>query len=197
MATNNVSDISGETIDGEFPVAGIDNDTQGFRDNFSIIKSDLSIAKQEITDLYQRTPKLDEENNFDGSIIAQASLKAVTEETFAAGTFSQTEATIDFTNGHYQIVKLGEISTGGSVINNIEISLDGWPQLDNQVSKMRIQLSTISESLTVVVNWPGTYKVSENWPGSDFTVDNSDTVVEFWTPNKGQTVYANYIGKFA
>ena len=36
------SNIVSETIDAEFPVAGQDNDTQGFRDNFSTIKDSLS-----------------------------------------------------------------------------------------------------------------------------------------------------------
>ena len=45
------SNIISGTIDGEYPVAGIDNDTQGFRDNFSIIKDSLAAAKAEVEDL--------------------------------------------------------------------------------------------------------------------------------------------------
>ena len=33
------SNIISSTIDDTYPVAGIDNDTQGFRDNFNIIKT--------------------------------------------------------------------------------------------------------------------------------------------------------------
>ena len=38
-------------IDITYPIAGQDNDTQGFRDNFSSIKNNLNIAKNEISDL--------------------------------------------------------------------------------------------------------------------------------------------------
>ena len=43
MASNIISD----TIDATYPVAGVDNDTQGFRDNFSIIKTGLNTANSE------------------------------------------------------------------------------------------------------------------------------------------------------
>ena len=35
------SNITYTTIDEQFPVAGQDNDSQGFRDNFSIIKENF------------------------------------------------------------------------------------------------------------------------------------------------------------
>ena len=36
------SSIVHSTLDGNYPVAGVDNDTQGFRDNFTIIKTGLA-----------------------------------------------------------------------------------------------------------------------------------------------------------
>jgi hypothetical protein len=53
MASNIVS----ETIDAAYPVAGVDNDTQGFRDNFQIIKDGLLTAKIEITSLQVQTER--------------------------------------------------------------------------------------------------------------------------------------------
>ena len=38
------STIISATIDGTYPVAGQDNDSQGFRDNFTIIKTGLATA---------------------------------------------------------------------------------------------------------------------------------------------------------
>lgn len=201
MATNNVSDIVSGSIDGEYPVAGVDNDTQGFRDNFSIIKSNFETAKNEITDLYQRTPKLDEENNFDGSIITQASMKANTETVFTPGTFTESNAVVDFINGHYQIIKV-------NTPDSIEIALEGWPQNDDQVAKMRIQIRQLSNDenpTPVIVNWVtenGTIKIdSSNWPNSaaepELTVTEEDIIIDFWTPDKGTTIFAHYIGTYA
>lgn len=45
------SNIVDTTIDETYPVAGVDNDSQGFRDNFNIIKSNFVAAKAEITEL--------------------------------------------------------------------------------------------------------------------------------------------------
>ena len=39
------------TINVEFPVPGADNDSQGFRTNFSIIQTALEVAAEEISDL--------------------------------------------------------------------------------------------------------------------------------------------------
>lgn len=45
------SNINTNTIDTKYPIAGQDNDTQGFRDNFASIKNNLDIASAEITSL--------------------------------------------------------------------------------------------------------------------------------------------------
>ena len=251
MATNNVSDVVSGSIDGEYPVAGVDNDTQGFRDNFSIIKDNFVITKEEITDLYQRTPKLDEENNFDGSVITQASMKANTETVYTPGTFSQSSAVVDFTNGHYQIIKV-------NTPDSIELVLEGWPQVDDQVAKLRVQIEQIVNDIDlsvddlqigeiyvitfagntdftligsddnnigtvfvatgpgtgtgkvkpynpVVVNWRtegGTIVIdsNNNWPNSsnepEITIGQQKTIIDFWSPDKGTTIFAHYIGTF-
>lgn len=43
------SNINPTIIDITYPIAGQDNDTQGFRDNFSSIKNNFSVAKSEIS----------------------------------------------------------------------------------------------------------------------------------------------------
>ena len=45
------SSINPNNIDITFPVAGQDNDSQGFRDNFTNLKTSLQYAKDEIEDL--------------------------------------------------------------------------------------------------------------------------------------------------
>lgn len=48
-----MSNINATLINEEFPIAGVNNNTQGFRDNFSIIKENLSIASDEITEMQE------------------------------------------------------------------------------------------------------------------------------------------------
>jgi hypothetical protein len=45
------SNINPTNIDIAYPVAGQDNDTKGFRDNFTIIKNNFTVASSEISDL--------------------------------------------------------------------------------------------------------------------------------------------------
>ena len=60
MASNIVPD----TIDDAYPVAGQDNDSQGFRDNFNIIKTNFTYAKSEIENLQNDTAKTNADNVF-------------------------------------------------------------------------------------------------------------------------------------
>ena len=58
------SNIDNTSIDATFPVAGQDNDSQGFRNNFNTIKNNFTAAKNEIEDLQTNTAKLNTSNNF-------------------------------------------------------------------------------------------------------------------------------------
>ena len=48
------SNINPTNIDGAYPIAGQDNDSQGFRDNFTNIKTNLTYAKSELDDLQSK-----------------------------------------------------------------------------------------------------------------------------------------------
>ena len=48
------SNINPNNIDGTYPVAGQDNNSQGFRDNFTNIKTNFQFAEDEINDLQEK-----------------------------------------------------------------------------------------------------------------------------------------------
>jgi hypothetical protein len=200
------SNIISETIDGAYPVAGVDNDTQGFRNNFSIIKNNFAAAKSEIETLQESTAKLNETNNFRGSNINEANFQAVTEQHFPIGGLAplQTGVNIDFRNGHYHTLVIDSA--------NVTLNLVGWPDavLDadsTKVAKFTVELrgAGTSPSDPRTITWTtrgggaGTkIKTSSNFP-TPFTVDNNvedPVIVEFWSYNGGTTVYANYLGRF-
>ena len=58
-----MSNIIHATIDENFPIAGQDNSSQGFRTNFDLIKSALEVAKDEITDLENNVVRTDQDND--------------------------------------------------------------------------------------------------------------------------------------
>jgi hypothetical protein len=52
------SSINTTSIDETFPIAGQDNDSQGFRDNFNNIKNNFGVARDEISALLLKVTSL-------------------------------------------------------------------------------------------------------------------------------------------
>ena len=113
------SNINPNNIDTAYPVAGQDNDSQGFRDNFTNIKTNFEFAQQEITDLENKVvlkaaltgTTLD--NDMGGSLLRNAKLQG-TRATRIAPTDTAGNITVDFSAGsYYKISQLtGDISLG-------------------------------------------------------------------------------------
>ena len=75
-----ISSSSIQGIDALYPVAGVDNDSQGFRDNFNIIKTQLGNAATDLSALDTNTAKLNANNDFSGNDISDANFIKNTEE---------------------------------------------------------------------------------------------------------------------
>lgn len=80
------SKINFNNIDGGYPVAGQDNDSQGFRDNFTNIKNNFRYTSEEITDLQSKVVLKSPltgtvlQNDMNYSPIYRAKLKSPVEE---------------------------------------------------------------------------------------------------------------------
>lgn len=109
------SNINPNNIDGSYPVAGQDNSSQGFRDNFTNIKVNFQYAAEEIDDLQSKAllkaalsgSTLD--NNMNNNLIYAANIQ---DFSATAVNLGATSGSIDlnYAAGHYQT-----ISTSGSV----------------------------------------------------------------------------------
>jgi hypothetical protein len=189
--------ISG-TIDGTYPVAGIDNDTQGFRDNFTIIKTGLATAASEISTLQSTTAKLNASNDFNGTDITDANFSLNTEKYHNIGTVTS-GMNISFLNGHYQSLSIN-LDEG---VNTVNFALSDWPDRDH-VAKMTVQLfgNGTAKTVTFTVDGSGDLKYNSTYPRvasvATATVDSSTNpiIIDFWTYNRGTTVYAEYRGRF-
>ena len=192
------SNIISGTIDGAYPVAGVDNDTQGFRDNFTIIKTGLATAASEIGSLQDNTAKLNESNDFNGTDITDANFSLNTEKYHNIGTVVAGQ-NISFLNGSYQSATVN-LAEGTSTIN---FALADWPDRDH-VAKMTVQLfgNDTAKTVTFTVDGGGTIKYSSDYPRvggtATVTVDSSTNpiIIDFWTYNQGTTVYAEYRGQY-
>jgi hypothetical protein len=109
------SNINPNNIDGAYPVAGQDNNSQGFRDNFTNTVTNFQFAADEITDLQNKAVLKSAlvgttlNNNMGGSILSNAQLQAISETVVTLGTVSGT-TTINYASGSYQT-----LTTNGAV----------------------------------------------------------------------------------
>jgi len=186
------SNISTTGVDATFPIAGQDNDSQGFRNNFNTVKNNFTAAKSEIEALQTDTAKLNAANNFLGNDVSGANLIANTEKVYPGGTLTGPQ-NISFTDGNYQTFTIG---------NSITLTFADWPA-SGKVGKIRlVLLDTLGDSTTRVVTWAtsggGAIKYGPGFP-SPFNVASNvnPVVVDFWTDDGGTTVYAEYVGVFS
>ena len=103
------SNINPNNIDGAYPVAGQDNNSQGFRDNFTNIKTNFQYTEDEINDLQNKAllksaligQTLD--NNMNDALIYAAQIKDFSASRVdVAPSGSPLTATINYASGHYQ-----------------------------------------------------------------------------------------------
>ena len=189
------SAITTTNIDGAFPIAGQDNNSQGFRDNFTNIKTGLNTAKSEITALQTNTAKLNANNDFNGFVIQNAEINQVYGSVRNNGTINTTTS-IDIENGPLQIYTFS---------NNATIQFTNWPASD-LYARIRLHLkSNTADSSVITVTFAteagGTILRSGDGAAfpSPFTlnINGAFRVVEAWTYNGGTSVYLKYLGEFA
>ena len=110
------SQINPNDINGAYPVAGQDNNSQGFRTNFTNTVTNFQYAADEITDLQSNAvlkaaltgTTLD--NNMNGSPLYNYEASQVSQTTSLIGTTSGS-VTLNWANGSYQT-----LTTSGSIV---------------------------------------------------------------------------------
>jgi hypothetical protein len=154
------SAINTNGINVNYPVPGVNNSSQGFRDNFSVIRTDLNTAASEITDL---------QNN----AILKSALTGIALNNDMANTLLSNTLTRGFRATTYNLgnaisgimtvnASLGDVQYG-SIVGNTTIQFTGWAPAGTQ-SNVELQLA-ISNSNAVIsfpseVSITGTYGVT-------------------------------------
>jgi hypothetical protein len=140
------SAINPNNIDGNYPVAGQDNSSQGMRDNFTNIKVNFQSAAAEITDIQNKGifksaltgATLD--NNMSDALLYAAQIRDFSGTTVdVAGTSGS--ILINYVQGHYQY-----ITTSGS----ITLSFANFPPLD-QYGYIKLQINITNTAHTVTL----------------------------------------------
>lgn len=140
------SKINPTNVNGNYPVAGQDNNSQGFRDNFTSIRNNFSSAANEISDLQSKVilkSALEGEelnNDLDSAIIKNVQLQGTRETVIPLGTTSGT-ITLNYANASYFTV-----STSGNITAEFT---NPTPSNTLTAFKLRIVVTDAAHTLTI------------------------------------------------
>ena len=140
------SNINPNDINGAYPVAGQDNNSQGFRDNFTNTSTNFQYAADEITDLQSKSvlkaaltgTTLD--NNMNGSLLYNAQVQQITNTVVPLGTLSGS-IPINWALGSYFT-----LTTNGAV----SLDFSNLPAAGVEAS-WTVSITVVSTSHTVTV----------------------------------------------
>jgi hypothetical protein len=190
-----MSSINPNNIDGTYPIAGQDNDSQGFRDNFTNIKNNLNFAQAELADLQLnailKAPlgsagQTSTNNTLNYELLAEAQLTRTVEKT--ANTVPSTATpTISWADGNHQRLFLSN--------TNLTLSFTGWPDA-NLHTRLRLEVLvanaastiTLPSSITTGINKLANANVTTKTLSYTSLDSGNIRVYEFSTWNSGATV---------
>ena len=203
------SAINYQTISTTYPVAGQDNDSQGFRNNFTAIAAGLASAASEITALQSNTLKsanlADNSpavNNMLGSLLYNGTFN----QFYGAvgGTITASSSTaIDVTAG---VIQEFIISNTGVVL-----TFTNWPAGGTYgVARVILYGDQNASRVVTLQTSLGTFIPSSNWSSTasgtgtkgsgtvGLTLNASGTyeVIEAWTIDGGGHVFIKNIGEY-
>jgi hypothetical protein len=141
------SNINPQNINGNYPVAGQDNDSQGFRNNFTNIKNNLSAAAAEITDLQNKAvlkaPLTGQtlDNDFENALVSNIRLRGVRQVIRPLGPVSGS-VLIDV-----DLAPVHTLTTDGSVT----LAFDGWPVSSNSYAEVQVRVNVVNVAHTVTL----------------------------------------------
>lgn len=183
------SNINANNIDGTYPVAGQDNDSQGFRTNFTNIKTNFTNAKSEIEDLQGKVivksalTGVSLDNNMAGTVLSGAQLKDTRESLVNIGTAGGSQELNHGTAHNYSITTNASVS----------LSFAGFPAAGT-VGRIRFEITVAS--LTHTLTLPSSVTTGiDGIPGYNettrvLTFDELGTYhFEFWTRDGGTTIH--------
>ena len=140
------SSINPNNIDGSYPVAGQDNNSQGFRDNFTNTKVNFQYAEDEINDLQSKVvlkaalTGSSLNNDMNDALLIAAQIQDFSALRVGISSTSGSIA-INYASGHYQT-----ISTTGS----ISLSFNSFPP-SGQYGYLKLQINITNVAHTVTL----------------------------------------------
>ena len=167
---------------------GADNDTQGFRNNFTAIQSAFAVAASEVNDIQNNGVKLSQTNDFGDNILKGAVLQNYGELSVSKiATTTVTNyayVTIDYSEASYHKVSLINSASTGTVF---AFSILNWPPA-NRFGKLTLELKP-SNTTTATVYILGNTKILGVNSGTVNYNQTSTIFYELWSTDNGASIY--------
>ena len=184
------SSINTGNIDGAYPVAGQDNSSQGFRDNFTNIKTNFGYAKSELEDLQTKAvlkaglTGVALDNDMGGNLLYNVEISQLAMSKYAAGVLAGS-VTLDYSNGYYQT-----LTTSAS----ITLAFTNFPA-SGKHAEMAVAVTVAGVAHTVTL--PAACTVGVNTvPGISSNVITfpaaGQYLLKFTTDDNGTTIAVEY-----
>lgn len=181
--SSTITDYS-SLINVNFPIPGEDNDTQGFRDNFSRIQTSLSVASQEISNLQINAVNLSETNDFGYNILKRATLQNNSVVVSDVGLVGTSGIVVDYALGGYHKYTL----SGGEYL----FVISNWPPA-GRCGTIRIEITPTSSD-PVTINFGGVVTVLTKTVLPVSYTQLTPIIWDLWSPDNGTTLYAHELG---
>jgi hypothetical protein len=164
-----MSSINASGLNTNYPVPGVNNSSQGFRDNFTIIKTNFDTAANEITQLQNSVVLKNSisganvDNNMGNTLMSNVLTKGFRATTYNLGTNLSGTVPIDVSLGDVQI---------GTVIANTVLQFTNWAPSGTQSN---VQLVFNFANNNAFITFPNTVLVTSNNSGAT-TLENFSSV---------------------
>jgi len=142
-----MSQINTNGIDVNYPIPGQNNSSQGFRDNFAQIRTNLNTAGTEITDLQTKVvvkAALDNttiDNNMANTLISNAAVRGFRSTTYNLGNAISGTLLVDTSLADVQY---------GAVTGNTTLQFGGWAPTNTESSiTLRLSISNASAVISL------------------------------------------------
>ena len=151
-----MSTINTNPINVNYPVPGVNNNSQGFRDNFASIVTNLNAAGAEITDLQNKVVVKQAligttiNNDMANTLISNASTRS-----FRATTYNLGNAIVGTVLVN---VSLGDVQYG-TIAGNTTVNFGSWAPSGTQ-SNVQVNLSIAANAANAVISFPSSVTLS-------------------------------------
>jgi hypothetical protein len=151
-----MSTINTNAINVNYPVPGVNNNSQGFRDNFASIVTNLNTAGTEITDLQNKVVVKQAllgttiNNDMANTLISNASTRSFRATTYNLGNALAGTVLVN--------VSLGDVQYG-TIAANTTINFGSWAPTGTQSN---VQLNLSVSNANAVISFPGELVISND-----------------------------------